>query len=263
MSSILIHLRALVRHHELVEGLVLRTLKARYKQSVLGVGLAVIQPLLMMVVFSLAFRRLVSVPHSGVPYSLYVFCGLLPWNLLAVSLATAVPSVVGNAHLMSKVYFPREVFPIAETLANVVDFGIGLALLLAFGLWCGIPLTVALLAIPLLLAIQVVLIIGISLLLSALNVFYRDVRAMLPLATMLWLFLTPVVYPPSAFPERYAFLLALNPMAPIVQAYRAVILDGRLPPAGELAYAAAFATACLIGSYLLFKRFEPAFVEVA
>jgi lipopolysaccharide transport system permease protein len=222
-----------------------------------------VQPVLMMVVFTLAFSRLVTVPHDRTPYALYVLCGLLPWNLLAISLTTAVPSVAANAHLMSKVYFPREVFPIAEVLANVVDFLVGLALLLLFGLIYGIPLSAALLAIPVLLAIQVVLMVGISLLLSALNVFYRDIRAMLPLVTLLWMFLTPVVYPPSAFPERYAFLLALNPMAPIVQAYRSVILDARLPPPGDLAYAAALAVACFMGGYLLFKQFEPAFVEVA
>src|SRR5262245_32956995 len=131
---ILSYLRRLVRHHELVEGLVVRTLKARYKQSILGVGLAVLQPLLMMLVFSLAFSRIIRFSNDRVPYFLVVYCGLLPWNLLAMSLAAGVPSVAGNAHLMSKIYFPREVFPVAAVLANVVDFLIGLALLLLFAL---------------------------------------------------------------------------------------------------------------------------------
>jgi ABC-type polysaccharide/polyol phosphate export permease len=246
-----------------VEGLVVRTLKARYKQSILGVGLAVLQPLLMMLVFSLAFSRIIRFSNDRVPYFLVVYCGLLPWNLLAMSLAAGVPSVAGNAHLMSKIYFPREVFPLAAVLANVVDFLIGLGLLLLFALFYHTPISLALLALPLLLGIQILLMIGVTLLLSALNVFYRDIGTLLPLLTTLWMFMTPIVYPPEAFPQRYHLLLDLNPMWPIVRAYREVILEGRWPAMGGLAAVTAFALAAFVGSYLMFKRYEPVFVEVA
>jgi lipopolysaccharide transport system permease protein len=263
ITNLLTHLRRLLLHHELVAEMVVRTLKARYRQSILGAGLAVLQPLLLMLVFSLAFSRIIRFSNDRVPYFLIVYCGLLPWNLLATGLAAAVPSVSGNAQLMSKIYFPREVFPLAAVLASVVDFLIGLVLLLLFGLIYHLPLSLALLALPVLLVIQIVLMIGITLLLAALNVFYRDVSAMLPLLTMLWMFLTPILYPESAFPERYRFLLLLNPMAALVRAYRSVILDARLPPAGDMAYVTVFALACFLGSYLVFKRLEPVFVEVA
>src|SRR5262249_18262072 len=142
-------------------------------------------------------------------------------------------------------------------------FLIGLVLLFGFALFYHIPISIALLALPVLLAIQMVLMVGITLLLSALNVFYRDIGTMLPLFTTLWMFLTPIVYPPEAFPKHYGWVLALNPMWPIVRSYRDVVLNGQLPALGGLAFVAAFSLACFVGSYLLFKHYEPVFVEVA
>lgn len=250
------------RYWELLRSLVSRDLKSRYKEAALGVLWAVLQPLALMLVFSLALSQFIPSPDPKIPYGVFVFTGLLPWNFLAASVNFGSMSLVNNSSLLKKIALPREVFPISAVLAGLVDLLLGLAVLLVLMLVLGMRPGWGILVLPAILLLEVVLATGVALILATANLFFRDVRHVLPVATMLWMFLTPVVYPLSRVSGRTQELLRLNPATFVVDTFRSGLLGLPLPGAAEWLRAGALALAVLAAGWLLFRRCEPAFAEI-
>jgi lipopolysaccharide transport system permease protein len=255
-------LRDLVRHRELLWSLTAREILVRYKQAALGVAWAILQPLVLMIVFAIFFGIFCKVPSEGLPYTIFFYLALVPWMFFSTALSFAVHSLSGNAYLISKVSFPREVLPLASVLAAGIDFLIGAVLLVAMLLLYHIPLTWHALFVVPLFAIQLVFTIGISLALSAVNVRYRDVRYVLPLLMQVWLYVSPVMYPVSVVPERLRFFYLLNPMAALIDGYRRCLGHGMVPRGMSLLIATVVSILLLLISYRSFKRSERTFADV-
>jgi lipopolysaccharide transport system permease protein len=211
---------------ELLWVLTARDVKVRYKQTVLGFAWAIIQPVMLMVVFSIFFGRLAKMPSDGYPYPIFVFAGLLPWTFFANAVSSSGSSLIGSAQLVSKVYFPRLIIPMASVGGGLIDFAIAAGVLLLLMIYYGFGLTINLLMLPLLVAVLILVAVGIGALLSALTVAYRDFRYVIPFMVQLWLFVTPVVYPTSIVPQDWRWLLNLNPMVGIIEGFRSAFLGG-------------------------------------
>jgi lipopolysaccharide transport system permease protein len=254
--------RELWRFRELVYFLALRDIKVRYKQTALGVAWVLLQPLLAMGIFSIIFGGIARLPSEGVPYPLFVVAGLVPWFYFANATSGASGSVVGNTQLISKVYFPRLVIPLAAVLANLVDLSVGLGLVIALLVGFGLAPGVQILALPLLVLLVVLTALGVSVWLSALDVQYRDVRYAVPFFIQVWLFATPVIYPASQVPEAWRPLIALNPMAGVIEAFRWALLGSAQPPVALLGTSVAVVAALLASGLLYFRRMERTFADV-
>ncbi len=215
-----------------------------------------------MVIFTLIFSFIARIPSDGLPYPIFSYSALLPWTLLSTSLTMAVPSLVNNMNLVTKVYFPREILPIAAVAASFVDFLVAGMIFVGLMAYYGFSIGISAVFIPLILAAQVLLIVGVTLWASALNVFYRDIRFVIPLAVQLWMYLTPIIYPVSIVPEQYRPFYMLNPMASIVDGYRRVLLLGQYPDAVYLAFATMLAIAILAFGYRYFKQAELKFADL-
>jgi lipopolysaccharide transport system permease protein len=262
-DSLLAQLRELLHRRELLWLVTQREIKVRYKQTVLGVLWAIVQPLSLMLVFTLFFSLLAGLPTDGPPYPLFAYAALLPWTFFATALSFAVPSLITNSHIITKIYFPREIIPLASVLAALVDFAV--ASLVLFGLLAvyRVPPTWSLLYLAPLIAIQVTFTVGLSLLLSAVTVLYRDVRFTVPLLLQLWMFLTPILYPLSIVPESFRTLyLIANPLAAIVEGYRRALLHGRPPDPLPLASATLVSLLLLWLGYRYFKQVERRFADI-
>jgi len=215
-----LNLRDVWAYRELLYFLIWRDVKVRYKQTALGATWAILQPVMTMVVFSVFFGRLAKVPSDGIPYPVFAFAALLPWQLFAFALSESSNSLVGSQNLITKVYFPRLVIPISSVLAGLVDFSIAFAVLLGLMWFYGITPTAAIVFLPLFVAFAIVTALAVGLWLSSLNVKYRDVRYTIPFLTQFWMFATPVAYPSSLVPGKWHTLYGLNPMAGVVDAFR-------------------------------------------
>jgi lipopolysaccharide transport system permease protein len=255
-------LRDLWEHRELLYFLTWRDIKVRYKQTVLGVGWAVLQPVLTMVVFSLFFGRLAGVPSDGLPYPIFSYAALVPWTFFAYGLTQAANSVVLNQQLVTKVYFPRIAIPLATVLSGVVDFVIAFAVLLGFMAWYGIAPTVNVVWLPLFLFLAFVTALGVGLWLAALNVLYRDVRYLIPFLTQFWLFATPIAYPSSLLQEPWRTLYGINPMAGVVEGFRWALLGTATAPGPMIAVSSVMALAILVGGSFYFRRMESTFADM-
>lgn len=245
-------------HRELLYFLTWRDVKVRYKQTLLGATWALLQPLLLMLIFTFVFGRLVGVKSGGVPYPLFAFAGLLPWMFFANAVTNSGNSLIGNTNLIKKVYFPRIIIPTAAVAAGLVDLGIGFLLLVVLMFYYGAGLHLSLLLLPLLIALVTLLALGVGMWMSALNVKYRDVRYALPFLIQVWLFASPVIYP---VPERWRWLLALNPMTGIVQGFRAAFF-GQPVDWGTLVLSAVITLLILAYSTFTFIRMERSFADV-
>lgn len=254
-------LRVLVAYRQLLWNITLREIKVRYKQTLLGAAWAILQPLSFTVVFTLV-SYVIRIPSDGVPYPLFALTALLPWTFFATSLAFAIPSLVSNADLIRKVYFPREIFPLSSVLAAFLDFVIAM---LPFGtliLYYQIPLTgQALYALPIL-AVQIIFTVGLALFFSALTAYYRDIKHALPLAIQLWMFVTPIIYPVSLIPERYRAVYMLNPLAGVIDGYRQALLHGNPPDFHAVGLATMMALLIFWGGYRFFKTVEKRLADV-
>jgi len=255
-------LRDLWDYRELVYFLVWRDLKVRYKQTALGVAWAVIQPAFITLAFSIFFGRLAGIPSDGFPYPLFAFSGLLVWQLFANGMANAANSIVANERLITKVYFPRMVVPLSAMLSNLVDFFFGLVLLLAMTAYYGVAPSGALWALPAVVLLALAAAAGASLWLSALNVEYRDVRFVVPFATQLWFFFTPVAYPSSLVPEQWRWLYGFNPMVGVVETFRWTLFSGGEAPGPWLAVSVAATCTVFVGGLFYFRRMENTFADV-
>jgi lipopolysaccharide transport system permease protein len=256
-------LAELWEYRELLYFLVWRDVKVRYKQTLLGAAWAVIQPFFTMVVFSLFFGKLAKVPSDGVPYPVFAFAGLVPWNFFATGLAQASESLVSSANVVRKVYFPRLAIPIASVLAGLVDFAIAFAVLLGIMLWYGMTPGGRLLWTPVLLLMALVTSLGVGLWLSALNVLYRDVRYTLNFIVQFWMFATPVAYPSSLLKESWQRdLYSLNPMVGVVEGFRWAVAGTATAPGPEMVVSSLAAVALLAGGAFYFRRMEKTFADV-
>ena len=255
-------LRELWEYRELLYFLVWRDVKVRYKQTALGAAWAIIQPLFMMAVFSLFFGRLARLPSDGIPYPVFTLCALLPWQLFANALTECSNSLVGNQHLITKVYFPRLVVPISAVLSGLVDFFIASVLLLGLMLYYGIVPGLAIVTVPGFILLAIVTALGVGLWLSALNVQYRDVRYTINFMIQFWLFATPVAYPSSIVPEKWRALYGLNPMAGVVEGFRWALLGKSSAPGPMLFVSVAVVLAIFVGGLYYFRRMEQQFADI-
>lgn len=245
----------------LLSQLVQREIKARYKQSIVGYAWILLNPLAQLLVYSFVFSLVVRFPTGNVPYPLFLFVGLLPWTFTQTSLANATQSLVENSSLLRKVQFPREVIPFAVVAAKAVDLGLASLLLILFLLAYQVTLQPSMLAVIPLFILQVVLTTGLSLLFSSFNLFYRDVQYLVNLFLLLWLYLTPVVYPFHLVPEQYQTILLLNPLVGIIEGYRAALFGGQIvQPA--LWSSIVLSGGIFIFGWLVFKKGEKIFADV-
>jgi lipopolysaccharide transport system permease protein len=249
-------------YRELLYFLTKRELQIRYKQSVVGVSWAVLQPVLLAFIFAVFFGVLADVPSDGQPYPLFAMSGLVPWLFVSQTVAQSAGSLVGDANLLTKVYFPRLVIPLAKALALVVDLLIALAVLLCVSLAYGVLPGVALLALPLFLVLGLVTGVGIGILLAAINVQYRDVGLVTPLMIQVWLFATPIIYPGSLVTGNWQYLFALNPMVTVVAGVRWSLFGGSAPDPVSIAISATVALAMLAAGIAYFRRTELFFADV-
>ena len=257
-----LNLKELWAYRELLYFLMWRDVKVRYKQTVLGAAWAIIQPLLMMVVFTLFFGKLVGVPSDGSPYPVFAYCALLPWQLFAHALAESSNSLVANERLITKVYFPRLIVPLAAVFGGLIDFAIAFVILLGLMAYYGIFPTVATFTLPLFVLLALLTALGVGLWFSALNVKYRDVRYTITFVTQLWFFATPIVYPSSIVPERWRALYGLNPMAGVVEGFRWALLGKGEAPGLLLGVSVAMVILILVTGLLYFRRMEATFADL-
>jgi lipopolysaccharide transport system permease protein len=234
----------------------------RYKQTAIGAAWAVLQPLLTMVVFTVIFGSLIGVPSDGVPYPVFAYAALLPWNLFATGLSRAGSSLVNDASLITKVYFPRLLLPVSAVLSMTLDFGVAFVILLAMMGWYGIVPGMALLTLPPFLLLAFITALGCGLWLSALNVRFRDIAYVTPFLIQIWLFLTPVAYPSSIIPERWRALYGLNPMAGVVEGFRWALLGTAAAPGATILVSTAVVVVLFLGGVFFFRRMEHAFADV-
>jgi lipopolysaccharide transport system permease protein len=259
----LINVRELWRFRELLYYLTWRDVKVRYKQTLLGAAWAVLQPAMMMVVFTIFFGRMAGVPSGDLPYPLFVYAGLLPWTFFATAVANAGNSVVGSERLITKIYFPRLAIPFAAVGAAVVDFAVAFGLLVVLMLWYGIVPGTGMLLLPALVGLIVLAAAGVGTLLAALNVAYRDFRYVIPFLVQLWMFATPTVYmqPAEASADGLRAFAVLNPMITFVGGFRAACLGGPVQWA-ELGVSAATVAAVFVLGCLYFRQVEDGFADI-
>lgn len=257
-----IDLAELWRYRELLWILAVRDVKLRYRQTVLGAAWAILQPLTTMIAFSFFFGRLAGIPSDGIPYPVFTYCALLPWQLFANSLLQAGNSLVGSQHLITKVYFPRLIVPISSMVSCVLDFLIAFGVLVALMAWYGVTPSRALVALPAFFLLALASALAAGLWLSALNVKYRDVRYTIPFLTQLWMVVTPVAYPSSLIPERWRWLYGLNPMTGAVEGFRWSLLGTARAPGPMVLVSAISVALLLLGGLLYFRRVERSFADV-
>ena len=249
-------------YRDLLFFLVWRDLKVRYQQTMLGATWAVLQPLMMMGVFSIVFGKLAAMPSDGLPYPLFCFTGLIIWTFFIQSVVSATTSVVANHQLVEKVYFPRLVIPLATVLAGLVDLGIAFVFLLLFILSYGVGISLRILFVVPLVGIALAAALGMGALLAAFNVRFRDVKHMTGLMAQVWLFATPVVYPASLVPEKWRFLLGFNPMVGIVEGFRWAVLQTDNMPWNLLGLSVVSSALILTLGLLVFRRMESSFADI-
>lgn len=256
-----VNLSDLWRYRELIFFLTWRDMSVRYKQTALGVAWAVIQPFFTMLVFTIFFGQLGKIPSDGLPYPIFAYCALLPWQLFAYSLSESGNSLVANQNLITKVYFPRVVIPLSATLGGVLDFVIAFVLLLGMMIFYGIRPTVAVWTLPLFIILAIITALGAGLWLSALNVEYRDVRYTIPFLTQFWMFLTPIAYPSSMVPEQWRTLYAINPMVGVVEGFRWALLGVGKAPGSILFVSVLMALIMLVSGLFYFRCTERTFAD--
>lgn len=254
--------KELWEYRELLYFFVWRELKIRYKQTLLGVGWAVIQPFFTMVVFSVIFGRLAKVPSDGLPYPVFAFCALLPWQLFAFALTESSNSVVAQQRLLTKVYFPRLLMPLSSICVGLADFLVAFVILLGMMAYYGIAPGLAALTVPLWTILAMATALAIGLWLAALNVRYRDIRYMVPFLTQIWMYATPVAYASSLVPQAWRPFYALNPMVGVIEGFRWALLGQGSVSAAILAVSLVTVTLLLISGLFYFRRTERTFADI-
>ena len=261
-SRVRLRLKELWDYRELLYFLIWRDVKVRYKQTVIGAAWAIIQPLLTMLIFTLVFDRFANVPSDGLPYPIFSFAALLPWTFFSKGLNQCVLSVVGNSHLVTKVYFPRLILPISAVLSGIIDFGIAFVFLLVLMIWYGILPGLGILFLPCFVLLIVFTALSVGLWLAVLNVRYRDVGQAMTFLIQIWMFASPVAYPVSVVPERWRLLYSLNPMTGVIEGFRWAITGSENPPFFPIVISAIMVSALFYGGIYFFRRMEDTFADV-
>ena len=257
-----LELRELWLYRELLFFLAWRDIKLRYKQTALGAAWAILQPLLTMVIFSVIFGQLAKLPSDGIPYPIFTYTALLPWQLFAFALTNSSNSLINSQNLISKVYFPRLIIPLASTLAGVMDFAIAFLVLLGLMAYYHIAPTTAILYLPLFLLLALLSALAVGVWLSALSVEYRDVRYIVPFLTQFWMYATPIAYASSLIPENWRLLYGLNPMTGVVEGFRWALLGIQTSGGSMILVSAAVVVVMFISGLYYFRRMENNFADV-
>ncbi|MFA4828087.1 MAG: ABC transporter permease [Thermodesulfovibrionales bacterium] len=258
-----VNFKELWAYRELLYFLAWRDIKVKYKQTALGVVWAILQPFLTMIIFSILFGKLAKVPSDGIPYPIFVYAGLLPWNYFSSALSSSGNSLVASSNLITKVYFPRLIIPASASLSSLLDFFIASIILIGMMFFYHfMPNAFGIIMIPALIFMTFMVAVGCGLWLSALNVEYRDFQYIIPFLVQIWMFVTPVIYPVTLFPEKYRWILSLNPMAGIIEAFRAVTL-GHQPVNWNLLFiSSGIGILIFVSGLLYFRRVERSFADV-
>jgi lipopolysaccharide transport system permease protein len=253
-------IKGILEYKELIRNLVVRDLKVRYKRSILGIFWALLEPLLLMILFTVVFSILLRIQIEK--YPVFVLCGILPWSFFSTSLSYSAGSIAENAPLIKKIYFPREILPLTVIISRLLNFLVSLGLLLIFLIAFKVKFTYYLAYLPLILIVQIIFILGLSLFFSSLNTFFHDVGFILQFILFGWFYITPVFYPVTMVPVKFLSLYMLNPMATILHSYQNIIFYGKPPDFSNLLIALTISILCFfIGSYV-FRRMEFRFAEV-
>jgi lipopolysaccharide transport system permease protein len=260
-AGVQLNLGELWQFRELLHFLTLRDIKVRYKQTLMGVTWVIIQPLLTMLIFTLVFNRFVRLETGSIPYPLFALSGLLLWLFFANAVTNSTNSLVSNANLITKVYFPRMFIPAASVGAGLLDLGVAFVLLVAVSIYYGVEPTWNLLLLPYFILLMTLLALSVGLLFAALTVKYRDLRHALPFITQIWMFASPIIYPASIVPERWRVLLIVNPVAGVIEGFRAA-LTGTPFDWFQITLATAMAFAMLLCAIYVFRRMESSFADV-
>ena len=253
-------IQSLWAYRELLYFLVWRDLKVRYRQTVIGAGWVVLQPLLTMAIFTIIFGRFAGIPSDGLPYPLFCYAALVPWTLFSNALSRGGESVVGNANLVTKVYFPRLLLPLSGVLSPLVDFAIAAVVLVLMIAWYRIPLTLNVLTLPFFILLVLCTALAVSVWLSALNVRYRDVRHTIPFLLQVWMFASPISYPVSMVTE-WRLLYSLNPMVGVIEGFRWALLGKESPDFGVIAVSTAVVVVMLVAGVVYFRQMERTFAD--
>jgi len=256
-----INLKDLWAYRELLYFLTWREIKVRYKQTILGFAWAIIQPLFMMIVFTLFFGTLAKVPSEGIPYPLFNYAALLPWILFAEGISRSSNSLVGSVNLVQKVYFPRLIMPFSGILSPIVDFAIAFVILIGMMFYFSYAPAIYILWLPAFILLALMTALGVGLWLSAVNVKYRDVRYVIPFLIQLWLFASPVVYSSNLLPERFQIIYGINPMSGVIEGFRWALL-GTEPPNALIGVSVGIVVVILISGAYYFRRSEKTFADV-
>ena len=248
-------------YRELLYFLVWRDVKVRYKQTAIGAAWAIIQPLLTMVIFTLVFDKFAKVPSNGLPYPIFSFAALLPWTYFSKALNQSILSVVSNANLITKVYFPRLLLPTASVLAGMVDFAISFLFFVILMVWYGIIPSSAVLFLPGFTLLAMLTALAVSLWLAVINVRYRDVGQAIPFVVQLWMFASPVAYPMSVVPEKWRLFYSLNPMAGVIEGFRWALTGSERPPLVPIILSTLIVCVLLYSGILFFRRMESTFAD--
>jgi lipopolysaccharide transport system permease protein len=257
-----INLREVWIYRELLATLAWRDVSVRYKQSFVGIGWAIIQPIMTMIVFTIIFGKFAKLPSDGIPYPIFTYCALLPWNYFARSLGDSSDSLVGSSHLITKVYFPRLILPLSRVFAGLVDFSIGFVILIGLMFWYGISPTLGLLLLPLFLLIAMIAALGGGLWLTALNVKYRDVKFVVPFVIQFLMYASPVAYSTSIIPERWQWVYSLNPMVGVIEGFRWALLGRAVPNFSMLFVPLVIIFIILVSGLYYFKSMEKTFADI-
>jgi lipopolysaccharide transport system permease protein len=257
-----IAIRQLTEYGDLFLTLTRHRIRVRYRQAFLGIGWAVVQPIAIMLIFTLVFSRIARMPSEGIPYPLFAYTGLLLWSAFSTALTSATHALVSHASLITKVYFPREILPLTYVAAALFDLTIGSSVLIGLLLYHQIPIGWTWIAVIPVVVLLAVILASLSFCCSAIQVRFRDVGLAIPLVLYLWMFVTPIAYPLEAVPERYRLWVELNPMTGLVESFRTAVLHGAWPDPAALTSPAITALVLLPLSYLLFKRVEATMADV-
>ena len=260
-GRVALNLRDLWLYRELIYFLTWRDIKVRYKQTVLGAGWAVLQPIINMIVLSIIFGNLAGMSTEGYPRPVFTFAALLPWGLFSKALTDAGSSLLANRNMITKIYFPRLIIPLASVLGGLVDFAIAFVVLMGMMLFYGITPTINVVWLPLFIFLTILTALGVGLWLSALNVLYRDVGYILPVLTQFWLLITPVAYSSSEIPPQFRFLSALNPMAGVVDGFRWALLGTETAPGPMMAFSIGISILVLVSGLYYFRYMERTFAD--
>lgn len=255
-------LQSVWQYRELLYFLVWRDVLTRYKQTAIGAAWVILQPLINMILFTLVFSQLAKIPSDGVPYPVFAFTALLPWSYFSQALAKTSNSVVSSTNLVTKIYFPRLLIPLAASIAPVVDLVFSFVVLLVLMAWFKIVPTWGLLVLPLFLVLAVLTALAVGLWSSALNVKYRDVGSIVPFVAQIWMYASPVAYPVSLVPEKWRLLYSLNPMVGVIEGFRWALLGKECPDLMVMAASSSAVAALLMGGIVYFKRMEQSFADV-